>query len=140
MDISCDLTFHGNCWSWQALGFGHGLSDQLKSIIHPLEEIGMVPISSKEIVIKCTFIHVKPPLRHIVYRLMLKIKFIDQKFILGRLAVPVAPQSLDFILGAFLKRIERFWIKAICPLSCRYSQEFFTCVKNLLVVHLDINF
>ena len=138
VNIARGSTFSIHSRSWQALGLHHGLSDQLKPILYPLEEKGMVPECCKEIAIKCTFFHIKPRFRHIINGVMLEIKLIDQEFIFGRLAVSVASKWLDFILDAFLDCIGWFGIKAISPLSCGDSQELFTCVENLLIVYLDV--
>lgn len=58
LDITSDLTLYVLGWSWQALGLHHRLFDQLKPILYPLKEIGVVSVGYKEIVIKCTIFHI----------------------------------------------------------------------------------
>ena len=117
VDITCGLAFSVLGWSWQALRLHHGLSDQLESMLHPLEEKGVVPVWQKEIVVKRTIFYVEPRSCYIIYGVMLKVELVYQEILLSRLDVPVAPKSLDFILGTFLERVEWFRIEAIGPLS-----------------------
>ena len=70
--------------------------------------------------------------------MMLKIKLVDQEFVLGGLAVSIASKRLNFKLDTLLARIGCFRIKAVCPLASGNSKELFACVENLLVVNLDV--
>ena len=69
---------------------------------------------------------------------MLEIEFAGQEFLLGRLAVLIAPQSVDFILYLLLF-FDGFGVETIGPLPGGDSEELFAGVKNFLVMNLDIN-
>lgn len=106
MDVACGLALPVLSRSRQALGLHHGLSDQLEPMLHPLEEKGMVPVWQKEIVVKRTIFYAEPRFCYVIYGVMLKIELVYQEILLSRLDVPVAPKSLDLILGTFLERVE----------------------------------
>lgn len=93
-------------WSWQILRTHHRLSDQLESILDPLEEKGVVPIRHEEIVIKCAIFDAEPHFSHIINGMMLKFKLVYQEILLSRLDISVAPKRLNFKLGTLLQRIE----------------------------------
>ena len=71
VDIAGGLTFLVLRRSWQALWPHHRLSDQLKTMLHPLEEEGVVPVRHEEIIIKSTIFDTEPRLVHIINGVML---------------------------------------------------------------------
>ena len=97
-----------------------------------LEKEGMIPIWQEKIIVKCSVIDTKSLFWDIIYRLVLKIEFIDKKLFFRRGAVLVAPEGVDLILY-FL-----FLLETIYPLTSFNPEELFSSVEYFLVMNKQI--